>query len=254
MDSETTRFLAKAEASSLPCFWVPDSCCSMKGEGNQGGKKRRLTVDQVRLLEKNFNDENKLEHDRKVQIAEEIGLRPRQVAVWFQNRRARSKTKRIEKDYESLNAEYDKLKNDFDSLLKLNQELKAEVDQLREKWVASEKMKNPFESVGVEAMDSSVTELGKANTKTMVEILYKVQKESSRQEEGSRSSSKSDGFYSESPARENQSKSGNFLQDEEDELGYLGKLEDELSANELMDSFNTFSSIVENQSFCFWSY
>lgn len=127
MDSETTRFLAKAAASSLPCFWVPDSCCSMKGEGNQGGKKRRLTVDQVRLLEKNFNDENKLEHDRKVQIAEEIGLRPRQVAVWFQNRRARSKTKRIEKDYESLNAEYDKLKNDFDSLLKLNQELKAEV-------------------------------------------------------------------------------------------------------------------------------
>lgn len=125
---------------------------------------------------------------------------------------------------------------------------------MREKWVASEKMKNPFESVGVEAMDSSVTELGKANTKTMVEILYKVQKESSRQEEGSRSSSKSDGFYSESPARENQSKSGNFLQDEEDELGYLGKLEDELSANELMDSFNTFSSIVENQSFCFWSY
>ncbi|XP_038892732.1 homeobox-leucine zipper protein ATHB-54 [Benincasa hispida] len=254
MDSETTHFLPKAEASSLPCFLVSDFCSSMKGEGNQGGKKRRLTVDQVRLLEKNFNDEIKLEHERKVQIAEEIGLRPRQVAVWFQNRRARSKTKRIESDYESLSVEYDKLKNDFDSLLKVNQELKAEVDQLRDKWAASEKKKNSFEPVEVEAMDSSVTELGKANTKTMAEILYKVQLGSYRQEEGSLSSSKSDGFYSESPTRENQSKSGNFLQEEEDELGYLGKLEDELSANELMDSFNILSNAVENQSLCFWSY
>lgn len=127
MDSETTHFLSKPEASSLPCFWVSDSCSSMKGEGTLGGKKRRLSVDQVRLLEKNFNDENKLEHERKVQIAEEIGLRPRQVAVWFQNRRARSKMKRIESDYECLNAEYDKLKSDFDSLLNMNHELKAEV-------------------------------------------------------------------------------------------------------------------------------
>ncbi|KAL4015848.1 hypothetical protein IC575_023453 [Cucumis melo] len=254
MDSETTHFLSKPEASSLPCFWVSDSCSSMKGEGTLGGKKRRLSVDQVRLLEKNFNDENKLEHERKVQIAEEIGLRPRQVAVWFQNRRARSKMKRIESDYECLNAEYDKLKSDFDSLLNMNHELKEEVDQLRAKWAAMEKMKNHFEPVGVEAMVSSVTELEKAKAKTMGEILYKVQMGSSRHElEGSLSSSKSDCFYSESPTRENQSKSANFLQDEEDELGYLGKLEDELSADELMNSFNILSSAVENQSFCFWS-
>lgn len=114
-------------------------------------------------------------------------------------------------------------------------------------------MKNHFEPVGVEAMDSSVTKLEKANAKTMGEILYKVQMGSSRHEEGSLSSSKSDGFYSESPTRDNQSKSANFLQDEEDELGCLGKLEDELSANELMNSFNILSSAVENQSFCFWS-
>lgn len=130
-----------------------------------------------------------------------------------------------------------------------------QVDELREKCAANEKMKNPFEPVEVEAMDSSVTELGKANTKEKVENFYNVQMGSFRQEEGSRSSSKSDNaFYSESPTRENQSQSDNFLPDEEDELGYLGKLEDELSADEFMDSFNIISSAVEDQSFCFWSY
>ncbi|KAG7032186.1 Homeobox-leucine zipper protein HAT5 [Cucurbita argyrosperma subsp. argyrosperma] len=242
MDSETTHFLPLPE--SLPSLWISDSCSSMEGEfsqpqakadRNRGGKKRRLTLDQVRMLERTFNAENKLEHERKVQIAEEIGLRPRQVAVWFQNRRARSKTKKIEIDYESLNAEYDKLKNDFDSLLKVNHELKAEVDQLRDKWAATEKMNNSNEPVG---------------------DLYKVEMGSSRQEQGSRSSSKSDVFYAESPTRENQSRSGNFLRDEEedDELGYLGILEDELSADELIDSFNVISSAAENQSFCFWSF
>lgn len=91
------------------------------------GKKRRLSLDQVRSLERNFSAENKLEHERKVQIAEEIGLMPRQVAVWFQNRRARSKTKKVENDYDSLNAEYDNLKNEYDFVLKINQQLKAEV-------------------------------------------------------------------------------------------------------------------------------
>ncbi|XP_022944974.1 homeobox-leucine zipper protein HAT5-like [Cucurbita moschata] len=172
-----------------PSLSSPNSFSSME-------KKRRLTPDQLRLLETSFDVHNKLEHDRKLQIAEEIGLRPRQVAVWFQNRRARSKTKKIVFDYDSLNSQYQNLKNEFDSLVKLNQELKTEVDELREKWAAIEKMKNPFEPDELEAMDSSVTEL-----------------------------------LGES-----------FLQDEEDELGYLGKLEDELSANEFMDSFDICAS------------
>lgn len=138
MDSETTLFVPEAETNSQS-LWISNSGSSMEGrflqeqaEGarNSAGKKRRLTVDQVRLLERNFNVENKLEHERKVQLAEEIGLRPRQVAVWFQNRRARSKTKKIEIDYESLNAEYHKLKKDYTSLVKLNHDLKAEVNSL----------------------------------------------------------------------------------------------------------------------------
>ncbi|KAH6760135.1 hypothetical protein C2S52_009421 [Perilla frutescens var. hirtella] len=67
--------------------------------GHISEKKRRLSVDQVKALEKNFEVENKLEPERKVKLAQELGLQPRQVAVWFQNRRARWKTKQLERDY-----------------------------------------------------------------------------------------------------------------------------------------------------------
>lgn len=95
---------------------------------HQPGKKRRLTVDQVQFLERNFELENKLEPERKVQLAKELGLQPRQVAIWFQNRRARFKTKQLEKEYDSLKASCNKLKADYDSLLKENENLKNEVN------------------------------------------------------------------------------------------------------------------------------
>uniref|UniRef100_A0A2P2IRL4 Homeobox-leucine zipper protein n=1 Tax=Rhizophora mucronata TaxID=61149 RepID=A0A2P2IRL4_RHIMU len=94
---------------------------------HQTEKKRRLRVDQVQFLEKSFELENKLEPERKIQLARDLGLQPRQIAIWYQNRRARWKTKQLEKDYNALQASYDNLKSDYDSLVKEKDKLKAEV-------------------------------------------------------------------------------------------------------------------------------
>lgn len=102
------------------------------------GKKKRLRVDQVRFLEKNFELENKLKPERKLQLANDLGLEPRLVAIWYQNRRARLKTKHLEKEYESLKSIYDSLKVDHDNLAKENEKLKSEVVFLTSKLVKKE--------------------------------------------------------------------------------------------------------------------
>ncbi|XP_019185794.1 PREDICTED: homeobox-leucine zipper protein ATHB-6-like isoform X2 [Ipomoea nil] len=96
-------------------------------------KKRRLSVEQVKALEKNFEVENKLEPERKVKLAQELGLQPRQVAVWFQNRRARWKTKQLERDYGVLKTNYDSLKLKFEALQHDNESLLKEIGELKAK-------------------------------------------------------------------------------------------------------------------------
>ncbi|KAF5458206.1 hypothetical protein F2P56_022256 [Juglans regia] len=101
--------------------------------GHIAEKKRRLSVDQVKALEKNFEVENKLEPDRKVKLAQELGLQPRQVAVWFQNRRARWKTKQLERDYGVLKGNYEGLKLNYDALQHDNEALLKEIKELKAK-------------------------------------------------------------------------------------------------------------------------
>lgn len=88
-------------------------------------KKRRLSNEQVKSLEVSFDMESKLEPERKNQLAQELGLQPRQVAVWFQNRRARSKTKQLERDYDILKQQYDAVRSEKDKL-------QAEVAKLKD--------------------------------------------------------------------------------------------------------------------------
>ncbi|XP_012468224.2 homeobox-leucine zipper protein ATHB-22 [Gossypium raimondii] len=87
-------------------------------------KKKRLTSDQLDSLEKNFQEEIKLDPDRKMKLSRELGLQPRQIAVWFQNRRARWKAKQLERLYDSL-------KQEFDAISREKQKLQDEVMKLK---------------------------------------------------------------------------------------------------------------------------
>ena len=100
----------------------------LSDDGSQlGEKKKRLSLEQVKALEKSFEIGNKLEPERKMQLAKALGLQPRQIAIWFQNRRARWKTKQLEKDYEVLKKQFEALKADNDNLQSQNKKLIAEV-------------------------------------------------------------------------------------------------------------------------------
>ncbi|XP_064964985.1 homeobox-leucine zipper protein HAT22-like isoform X1 [Musa acuminata AAA Group] len=117
-------------------------------------KKLKLTKEQVTLLEDRFREHNTLNtvspqyyllHDcnrsefvfweelcmdsicmqaQKQDLADRLNIQTRQVEVWFQNRRARTKLKKIEVDYECL-------KKWCESLSDENRRLKKELQELR---------------------------------------------------------------------------------------------------------------------------
>ncbi|KAK3030842.1 hypothetical protein RJ639_035771 [Escallonia herrerae] len=110
----------------------PEADDDMSDDGSQlGEKKRRLNLDQVKALEKSFEVANKLEPERKVQLARALGLQPRQVAIWFQNRRARWKTKQLERDYDLLKKQFQALKAENDALKTQNSKLHGELLALK---------------------------------------------------------------------------------------------------------------------------
>ncbi|KAF7828451.1 homeobox-leucine zipper protein HAT4 [Senna tora] len=93
-------------------------------DGETSRKKLRLSKDQSAILEESFKEHNTLNPKQKLALAKQLGLRPRQVEVWFQNRRARTKLKQTEVDCEFL-------KRCCENLTEENRRLQKEVQELR---------------------------------------------------------------------------------------------------------------------------
>ncbi|CAN8314792.1 unnamed protein product [Cochlearia groenlandica] len=88
-------------------------------------KKLRLTKEQSSLLEESFKNHSTLNPKQKQVLARQLNLKPRQVEVWFQNRRARTKVKQTEVDCEILKKCCETLTNENIRLHKEIQELKT---------------------------------------------------------------------------------------------------------------------------------
>ncbi|KAF8412949.1 hypothetical protein HHK36_000921 [Tetracentron sinense] len=93
-------------------------------DGDNSRKKLRLSKDQSAVLEETFKEHNTLNPKQKLALAKQLNLRPRQVEVWFQNRRARTKLKQTEVDCEVL-------KRCCENLTEENRRLQKEVQELR---------------------------------------------------------------------------------------------------------------------------
>ncbi|XP_030457978.2 homeobox-leucine zipper protein HOX11-like [Syzygium oleosum] len=101
--------------------------CSRGSDDDDNGltrKKLRLSKEQSAFLEESFKEHNTLNPKQKLALAKQLNLRPRQVEVWFQNRRARTKLKQTEIDCEYL-------KRCCETLTEENRRLQKELQELR---------------------------------------------------------------------------------------------------------------------------
>ncbi|XP_073025308.1 homeobox-leucine zipper protein ATHB-52-like [Primulina eburnea] len=111
--------------------------------------KKRLNQEQVRILETNFSFNKKLEPDLKYQLALELGVPPRQVSIWYQNKRAREKNQSLETDHRALQQR-------LENVLAENASLRGEVERLRGEVYRIQELFNGFNS----SVSSSCDEVG----------------------------------------------------------------------------------------------
>ncbi|KAL6529702.1 hypothetical protein OROGR_015325 [Orobanche gracilis] len=93
---------------------------------------KRLTQDQVRQLEASFAATKKLEPEIKFQLARELGIPPRQVAIWYQNKRARWKNQSLESGYVSVQVRLEAALAEKDRLEKEVHRLRGELKRAQD--------------------------------------------------------------------------------------------------------------------------
>ena len=116
MEYSQYSYSAEEETSSIS---------SLRKKKNKNTK--RFSDEQIKSLETMFETETRLEPRKKLQLARELGLQPRQVAIWFQNKRARWKSKQLEREYNKLQNSYNNLASKFESMKKERQTLLIQV-------------------------------------------------------------------------------------------------------------------------------
>ncbi|XP_009791458.1 homeobox-leucine zipper protein ATHB-52-like [Nicotiana sylvestris] len=98
--------------------------------------KKRLNQEQIKLLESSFDSTKKLEPEKKLQLARELGIPPRQISIWYQNRRARWKNQNLEIDYNALQLKLETALSEKLQLEKETERLRGELQKVNQMLIA----------------------------------------------------------------------------------------------------------------------
>nr|GEW40282.1 homeobox-leucine zipper protein ATHB-52-like [Tanacetum cinerariifolium] len=121
---------------------------------------KRLTEEQVRLLESSFDSSKKLEPEMKHQLSRQLGLPPRQIAIWYQNKRARWKNQSLEHDYNMLQLQLEATLYETRQLQKEVDKLRAELDKVKSEQARYHKYYNNNNNNHKPLMDTSFSICG----------------------------------------------------------------------------------------------
>ncbi|CAI5497061.1 unnamed protein product [Closterium sp. Naga37s-1] len=136
------RFPASSTVNTAGTYGSGGSGWSGGGGGAQPAesmkrKRPRFAEEQLAHLEAHFAVEQELTPASKKQLAARLGVKPRQVCVWFQNRKVRQRTRERETELEGMQAAYTKLQatcrelqDDYELLKSDYQELLLQNTQL----------------------------------------------------------------------------------------------------------------------------
>lgn len=116
--------VVERERYSKVMMMISDHDQDLDQEGSGARKKLRLTKEQSFVLEDRFKEHSSLNPKQKQVLAKQLNLQPRQVEVWFQNRRARTKLKQTE-------VECDLLRKCCETLTDENKRLRNEIQELK---------------------------------------------------------------------------------------------------------------------------
>ncbi|KAK4351015.1 hypothetical protein RND71_030328 [Anisodus tanguticus] len=189
---------------------------------------KRFTDEQVKLLESMFKVGTKLKPREKLQLARDLGLQPRQVAIWFQNKRARWKSKQLEHEYRILREKFDNLNVQFQSLKTEKERLLIELETL------NDQLENNL-ARGSRSQDSKDNELYTSSENEFIDLELKDSSGCSNSRFGHKSVNEEDDDTAEETNKY-------FTHKDEAEFWNLEKLEDNNSLEHWCVGLGSFSN------------
>lgn len=162
LDHREYTYSAETAEAETYSSTTTSSAAAMRKKKNKNTK--RFSDEQIKSLESMFETESRLEPRMKLQLARELGLQPRQIAIWFQNRRARWKSKQLERDYNILRSNYNNLASKFEALKKEKQALVIQLQKLNDLIQKPQEQAQSSSSTQVKAANSMDSESENGDT------------------------------------------------------------------------------------------